>query len=91
MALTWSDHPDGALFKVNDNGIGIHEDDMLRITERFYRTDIGRNKHQFGTGLGLAIAKHALARHDAELSIKSTLGKGSQFSCIFPNERLVRS
>ncbi len=90
VALTWSDHPDGVTFKVDDNGIGIHEDDILRVTERFYRTDPGRNRHQFGTGLGLAIVKHALARHDTELSVKSTLGEGSQFSCVFPNERLAR-
>lgn len=91
VAISWRDHSDGVEFKVVDNGIGIHEDDIPRITERFYRTAPGRSRHQFGTGLGLAIVKHALARHDTELVINSTMGEGSQFSCVFPKERLTQS
>lgn len=89
VVISWSDHPDGVEFKVKDNGIGIHEDDLPRVTERFYRTKPGRNRHEFGTGLGLAIVKHALARHESELHIESVLGEGSEFSCVFPAARVV--
>ncbi len=88
ITMQWRDLDDGTEFRVEDTGIGIHEDDIPRVTERFYRTDQGRNRHQFGTGLGLAIVKHSLARHDSELQIESTLGEGSVFSCVFPKERL---
>lgn len=91
VTISWRDHEDGVEFSVRDNGIGIHEDDLPRVTERFYRTQPGRNRHQFGTGLGLAIVKHALARHESELRIESELGEGSQFSCVFPFSRVASS
>ncbi|MEM7083366.1 MAG: phosphate regulon sensor protein PhoR [Pseudomonadota bacterium] len=90
ILITWQDAADEVELRVEDNGIGIHEDDIPRITERFYRTVPGRNRHQFGTGLGLAIVKHALARHDSELTVDSELGSGSVFCCRFPSSRIRR-
>lgn len=71
-------------FAVSDNGPGIENKHIPRLTERFYRVDASRNSSTGGTGLGLAIVKHVLLRHDAELKITSEVGKGSVFTCVFP-------
>lgn len=75
--------------EVQDNGAGIEEHHLPRLTERFYRVDESRSTDTGGTGLGLAIVKHVLARHGASLQILSTLGVGSRFICHFPAERLL--
>ena len=79
----------GHTFEVVDTGIGIPEEQIPRVTERFYRVDPGRSRASGGTGLGLAIVKHALQRHEGELVIASEEGKGSTFSCRFPPDRVV--
>ena len=90
IRVTWTADADGANFCVIDNGIGIAEKDMSRLTERFYRVDIGRSRASGGTGLGLSIVKHALERHDGRLGIQSEVGKGSTFICHFPSVRMRR-
>lgn len=77
---------DRLVFSVTDNGPGIEQKHLPRLTERFYRVDASRNSGTGGTGLGLAIVKHVLLRHDAELKISSEPGKGSTFTCEFPLE-----
>jgi two-component system phosphate regulon sensor histidine kinase PhoR len=67
-----------------DFGPGIAAEHIPRITERFYRVDVEASRGQKGTGLGLAIVKHILTRHNARLSIKSEIGKGSAFVVHFP-------
>jgi two-component system phosphate regulon sensor histidine kinase PhoR len=89
--ISWTTDADGGHLAVTDTGIGIAEDEIPRITERFYRTDRGRARQKGGTGLGLAIVKHALRRHEAELEIRSRLGEGSAFICHFPPHRLALS
>lgn len=79
----------GLTVEVQDNGAGIEEHHLPRLTERFYRVDESRSTDTGGTGLGLAIVKHVLARHGASLQILSTLGVGSQFICHFPAERVL--
>jgi two-component system phosphate regulon sensor histidine kinase PhoR len=78
-----------AEFEVVDTGIGIPEEQIPRVTERFYRVDPGRSRARGGTGLGLAIVKHALQRHEGELKIASREGEGSTFTCHFPKDRVV--
>jgi two-component system phosphate regulon sensor histidine kinase PhoR len=89
VKIYWKADADGATFEVVDTGIGIAEEQIPRITERFYRVDPGRSRASGGTGLGLAIVKHALQRHDSTLNIRSREGEGSTFSCRFPLRRLV--
>lgn len=78
----------GASLSVTDNGEGISEEDLPRVTERFFRVSRGRSRTHGGTGLGLAIVKHALKLHDAELEMESQLDKGSEFRCLFPAARV---
>jgi len=91
ITIRWTVDADGGHLAVQDTGIGIAEEDIPRVTERFYRADGGRARQRGGTGLGLAIVKYALRRHDAELEIQSRLGQGSTFVCHFPRDRLALS
>jgi len=68
------------LIEVSDNGIGIDQEDVDRLCERFYRVDSARSIAKGGTGLGLSIVKHIIELHNQTLNIRSTLGEGSTFS-----------
>jgi len=83
IRVTWHRHGDHGRFAVEDEGVGIPEEHLSRITERFYRVDLAKARVRGGTGLGLAIAKHVLKRHGASLEVRSQLGKGSLFYCDF--------
>ena len=73
------------ILSVKDTGIGISEEDLPHIFERFYRADKSRSRINVeGTGLGLAIVKHIAEYHNAQLSIKSKLNKGTTISIKFP-------
>ncbi len=87
--ISWQRRKKQAVFSVIDNGIGIEQQHIDRLTERFYRVDRSRSRETGGTGLGLSIVKHILTRHQAKLEIRSTPGKGSTFSAIFPESRIV--
>ena len=89
ITLSWYNTGDQAVFEVRDTGIGIAPEHIPRITERFYRVDRGRSRDTGGTGLGLAIIKHVVLRHQAELAIDSTPGKGSSFAIRFPAARCI--
>jgi two-component system, OmpR family, phosphate regulon sensor histidine kinase PhoR len=78
----------GAVFSVNDSGLGIPPEHLPRLTERFYRVDTSRSRETGGTGLGLSIVKHVVQRHGGELQISSTLGKGSTFCFTLPEYRV---
>ncbi len=79
------------LVEVKDSGIGIDQQHISRLTERFYRVDSSRSIQTGGTGLGLAIVKHILLRHDSRLQIRSIHGEGSTFTCVFPERRVKES
>ena len=68
------------LVEVADDGIGIKEEDLLRIYERFYRVDKSRSRHAGGSGLGLAIVKHIIEAHGGNLHVRSTYDEGTTFS-----------
>lgn len=91
IRAAWQDRGDGAVFEVSDNGPGIAQEHIPRLTERFYRVESGKTAKESGVGLGLAIVKHVMNRHEGNLLISSKLGEGSCFCCKFPEKRLVRS
>tara|TARA_B100000401_G_scaffold221062_1_gene149457 strand:- start:75 stop:1124 length:1050 start_codon:yes stop_codon:yes gene_type:complete len=88
ISVNWFIDKAGGHLSIKDNGIGMEEKHLNRITERFYRIDKGRSRKLGGTGLGLAIVKYALQAHEATLEIKSELGIGSEFICHFPVSRI---
>jgi two-component system phosphate regulon sensor histidine kinase PhoR len=89
ITVRWVTDDTGGHFSVTDTGVGIPEEAIPRLTERFYRVDKGRDRAKGGTGLGLAIVKHVLQRHDARLEVQSELGVGSIFICHFPAGRIA--
>ncbi|MEK7991464.1 MAG: phosphate regulon sensor histidine kinase PhoR [Thiotrichaceae bacterium] len=86
ISIQWFEGDDYLHFVVHDTGEGIAPEHLPRLTERFYRVDIGRSRSQGGTGLGLAIVKHVLHRHAAKLRIESVVDEGSHFWCDFPKK-----
>ncbi len=69
---------------IEDTGIGIPQEALGRIFERFFRVDKGRSRELGGTGLGLAIVKHIMEAHGGQASCKSIPGQGSTFTVLFP-------
>lgn len=79
-----SETADSVQLTVTDTGIGIPEEDINRIFERFYRVDKSHSKEVGGTGLGLSIVKHGAVYHRAQLSVDSALDKGTTITLCFP-------
>lgn len=79
------------VFSVQDTGIGIEQQHIPRLTERFYRVDRSRSRETGGTGLGLSIVKHILTRHQGRLEIHSEVGKGSTFIAFLPSARVRKA
>jgi two-component system phosphate regulon sensor histidine kinase PhoR len=73
-----------AVVSVRDYGPGISAEHLPRLTERFYRVDVGESRAQGGTGLGLALVKHILNRHQGRVTIESKEGEGATFTVRLP-------
>ncbi len=76
------DMDDKMLIEVEDDGIGIAQESLNRLFERFYRVDKDRSREIGGTGLGLAIVKHILEGHNQQINVESKFGYGTKFSFI---------
>ena len=75
------------IIKVTDDGEGIKKEHLPRLFERFYRVDQSRSRDQGGSGLGLSIVKHIIEAHNENIFLKSTFGKGSEFSSTLEKSR----
>jgi two-component system, OmpR family, phosphate regulon sensor histidine kinase PhoR len=76
--------PEGYEVAVSDTGVGIPEEHLGRIFERFYRVDKARDRATGGTGLGLSIVKHTVEAHGGTVRVRSVVGEGSVFAVFFP-------
>ena len=72
------------VISITDTGIGVPEDEIQRLGERFYRVDKTRSRDLGGTGLGLSIVKHLMIAHGGKMEIESRLGRGTKVSLFFP-------
>lgn len=77
------------IIKVKDNGIGMHENDVPFIFERFYRSDISRSKNTGGSGIGLTITKSFVEALGGRISVESQLDIGTTFTIVFPDIMLT--
>ncbi len=84
VEIHWLSLPAGCKLVIRDNGPGIANIHQERLFERFYRVDRARARDVGGTGLGLAIVKHIMNIHGGSVSVKSDVGLGTEFVCIFP-------
>ena len=82
--ITFAVEPGEARVAVRDFGPGIAPEHLPRLTERFYRVDVGESRAQGGTGLGLALVKHIINRHGGRLTIESESGRGATFTAHMP-------
>src|SRR6185312_5074161 len=78
------EQPPAVEIAICDDGIGIPEKDIPRLTERFYRVDRARSRELGGTGLGLAIVKHIVQAHGGSLGIESAPGRGTTVRVTLP-------
>lgn len=74
------------IISIEDQGIGISEEDLKYVFERFYRADKSRTRSTGGTGIGLTIVKSIVSSHGGEVKLESKLGEGSKFTIILPKE-----
>jgi len=84
IRLTGSSRDGFIVLSVGDDGIGISQEDLPRIFERFYRADKARSRELGGTGLGLSIVKHIAQLHGGRVEAESALGKGTTIHVILP-------
>ncbi|SHF39877.1 MULTISPECIES: sensor histidine kinase [Caloramator] len=76
----------GAIIHIKDHGVGIPEDDIPKIFERFYRVDKTRDRKTGGSGLGLSIVNEIIKKHNGTIEVKSRVGEGTEFIISIPYE-----
>ena len=87
IEVTLEETDKSSIIKVKDTGIGIAEENIPHLCERFYRVDKSRSKKTGGTGLGLAIVKHICALYGAEIVINSEIDVGTEFIVVFKKDK----
>lgn len=89
VVMSVFEQEDNLIIEVADSGCGIAPEHLPRLFERFYRIDLARSRNLGGTGLGLAIVKHVAYVHSGDVAVESTVGKGSTFRIILPQDKNV--
>ena len=84
LTVTLSSDEENAILQVRDTGVGIPEDALTHIFERFYRVDKARSRATGGSGLGLAIVRAIVQRNRGEIDVVSAPGEGTCFTVRFP-------
>ena len=84
VTITTDKDDENVIIKVKDTGIGIPEDKLDRIFERFYVVDKSRSRKSGGTGLGLSLVKHIVQSHRGQIDVQSVVNKGTEFTVTFP-------
>lgn len=82
--ISFQEDNQDTIIKITDHGMGIPEEELPHLFERFYRVDKSRNKKTGGMGIGLSITKAIVERHNGKISVESILGKGTTFTMTFP-------
>lgn len=80
VVISVAERPSTIMISIKDTGMGIEQEEIPRIFERFYRVDKARSRNSGGTGLGLAIVKHLVEAHHGKISVESTVGHGTTFT-----------
>jgi len=84
LFVTLDRQEDNAVISVEDTGVGIPKDSVGHVFERFYRVDKARSRKSGGSGLGLSIVRNMVERNSGNITVESTVGKGSVFTLTFP-------
>ncbi len=84
LSITLERQEDMGILRIADTGVGIPSESIDQVFERFYRVDKARSRQSGGSGLGLAIVRSMVERNGGEISVESTVGKGSTFTVAFP-------
>lgn len=88
IRITLSDWEDSVVFSISDNGIGIPEEELPYVFERFYRADKSRNRNTGGSGIGLAIVKSIITAHGGTIDVESRINEGSNFMFTLPRQTI---
>ena len=84
LKLTVSRNGQDAMITISDTGVGIPEESLAHIFERFYRVDKARSRSTGGSGLGLSIVRNLIERNNGQIRVTSKLGEGTEFTITFP-------
>ena len=84
LKLTLSREAQNAIINISDTGVGIPEESLAHIFERFYRVDKARSRSTGGSGLGLSIVRNLIERNNGQIRVTSKLGEGTEFTITFP-------
>jgi len=82
--ISLGSHDNKAVLEIRDTGVGISEEHLPFVFERFYRVDKARSRLSGGSGLGLAICKGVIEKHNGTITVQSVLGEGTTFQIQLP-------